>query len=69
MKRFLYLFTLSLQLVYLRAQTVNYVLPKVENGQWYIALGQKKIKLPASYNYVNHFDNSGYAYFCNGSKY
>ena len=69
MKRFLYLFTLSLQLVYLRAQTVNYVLPKVENGQWYIALGQKKIKLPASYNYVNHFDNSGHAYFCNGSKY
>jgi hypothetical protein len=69
MKRYLFSLILSLQLVNLRAQTVNYVLPKVENGQWYIALGQTKVKLPTSYNYVHYFDNTGHAYFCNGSKY
>ncbi len=69
MKRFLTLFILSLQLGNLRAQTINYALPKVENGQWYISQGQKKTKLPNTYNYVNFFDNTGHAYFSNGSKY
>jgi hypothetical protein len=41
----------------------------VENGQWYISIGTKKIKLKNTYNYVNYFDNTGHAYFCNGSKY
>lgn len=69
MKRLLVLLILSLQLGNLRAQTINYALPKVENGQWFIALGQTKVKLPTSYNYVHYFDNTGHAYFCNGSKY
>ena len=69
MKRYLFLLILPLQLVNLRAQTVNYALPKVENGQWYITHGTKKIKLPNTYNYLNYFDNTGHAYFCNGSKY
>ena len=69
MKRYLFSLILSLQLVNLRAQTVNYALPKVDNGKWYISQGPKKIKLPTTYNYVHYFDNTGHAYFCNGSKY
>ena len=69
MKRsLLYFFTMTLY-VSTHAQWNEYALPKVENGRWYIIRGNKKIQLPADYNYVNHFDNTGYAYFCNGSKY
>ena len=62
MKRYLFLLILPLQLVNLRAQTVNYALPKVENGQWYITHGTKKIKLPNTYNYLNYL-NSKIPYF------
>jgi len=69
MKRYIILLFLTLHMVILHAQTLNYALPKVENGQWYIALGQHKTKLPINYNYVHHFDNTGHAYFCSGSKF
>lgn len=69
MKRYI-LLVISISLgTRITAQTGNYSLPLVENGQWFIARGDEKIKLPQEYNYVNHFDNLGYAYFCNGTNY